>query len=253
MNKLGKYKSLEIIEEIKDHMKEQCSSIKTGDWAANLINGEYDDEYLSDSKIILDNLDLPNVPKSLSRDFQKDMDFAIALYENLNISILDANDGRMWTYLSLGKYREYIWSRYIHDISKGTSSPQLATMIGYFFFTGSSANALASNSISKLWWAVHKTIDESLSDPYYYTKVLFSNSMIFMDVMERAAIITNKLLTRAYLEVIAKEKSITKVSKALSPMVLNHLSNHSVYALNQNEMKDLLEEFLNFLRSQNKI
>ena len=249
MNKLGTFKSQDLVEDFRKHAMEVMADKSPADWAKDLINSEYDEYYFDDKNILLEDTVLPKVPSSVNGKFATDIDLAITLYENLELEPLTANDGRLWTYLSLGMYRDYIYNRYdcLHN-------NRVETILGYFFFKGSAANALASNPISKLWWGIHKTIDKDLDDPYRYSRILFSKSQVFFDVIERAAIISNRDLTRSFLEIIEKNpKNPTGVSENLSPMILNHLGNHSIDILNKSELDELLEKFVTYLKSQKKI
>lgn len=249
MDRLGVFKSIDLVEEIKDHFKKECSSHSPKDWAANLVHGKYDDVYFKEENILLEELVLPDVPAAVKNIFNTDIHLAIELYEKLNLETLSANDGRLWTYLSLGKYRDYIYNRW-----KCYETKTEKTMLGYFFFTGASATSLSSHPLSQLWWGVHKTVDRSLDDPFKYSRILFSHSQIVFDVVERAAIISNSILTRSYLEVMERSPGkIDAVSRNLSPMILNHLSNHSIDFLSKSEIDNLLDNFLSFLKSQKRI
>lgn len=249
MDKLGVFKSIDLVEEIKDHFKNECASISPIEWSANLISGKYDHIYFKEGNVLFQELELPDVPPSINYKFNTDIHLAIELYDKLNLETLSANDGRLWTYLSLGKYRDYIYNRW-----KAYESKTINTMLGYFFFTGASASSLSSHPLAQLWWGIHKTKDDHLDDPFQYSKILFSNSQVVFDVVERAAIISDSKLTRSYLEVLEKfPGKLDTVSRNLSPMILNHLSNHSIEHLTKAQIDQLLEKFIEFLKSQRKI
>lgn len=250
MNNQGCFKSIEILEEIRNHAKSEINSYSSNHWASNLIDGKYDDLYFQSSNLILKEKILPEVPKGITKDFETDILLAKELYENLEISTeLVANDGRIWTYLSLGKYRRHIYNRY-----NCVEPKKMETILGYFFFKGASANSIASNPISKLWWGIHKTIDTSLSDPYEYSNILFSNSQVLFDVIERATIVSNRNLVEAFLEVIKDhQQNPSKVSENLAPMILNHLSNHSFDNMSKKEIYIFLNHFIQFLKDQKRI
>ena len=132
----------------------------------NLTAGHYD-YYLEGKGNVLyhpNNIELPRFAEPNS-----DLKCAISLYETIpDIRLEEANDPRLWSYLSLYCYRDYCISRgsYGADARKDTIKENM-------FFTGTSARTNVSNHISRLWWAVHMTLDANENDKYIYTKKIF--------------------------------------------------------------------------------
>ena len=81
----------------------------------NLISGEYDDGLLNERHIIYDEkeIKLPILNVNPSKKPEKDFINAIKLYEALEgIDLDEANDPRLWVYLSLKCYPSYIKQRW---------------------------------------------------------------------------------------------------------------------------------------------
>jgi hypothetical protein len=90
---------------------------------------------------------------------------SIALYEALPLKNYQASDLRLWSYLSLITFRDYMES--IRPIKNDKS--QSDYIITHYLGSGSSVKALLLNDISLLWWMAHLTKTEGV-DPYKLTR-----------------------------------------------------------------------------------
>jgi hypothetical protein len=182
---------------------------------------------------------------------------AISLYENLkDLELQEANDKRLWVYLSLYVYRTYTLRRLMKSRGKDAwTKYKQETIINNLFFEGSSAVPNYRNYLSSLWWSIKMTIDESLEDPYKYSKMMFINTEIFMDITQRKNIFKNPILIKAILEVIFEEGnnklSTTNKSKIIAKTITNnHLISFSLNGLNKDNIKDLINDTFDLYRSK---
>ena len=115
------------------------------------------------------------------------------LYEALeDIDLDEANDPRLWVYLSSKCYPSYIKQRW---------KPQMSTVREHYFFGSSSATSNVSNAISKLWWGVNQTVIKGETDrkkKYLYTKMYFKYTDIVQAIGERKDIFKNRELVKRF-------------------------------------------------------
>ena len=134
----------------------------------NLISGKYDDNLLNERHIIYPE-NYTSCFKCYPSDLTKnDFNNAVKLYEALeDIDLDEANDPRLWVYLSSKCYPSYIKQRW---------KPQVSTVREHYFFGSSSATSNVSNAISKLCRGVNQTVIKGETDrkkKYLYTKMYF--------------------------------------------------------------------------------
>ena len=67
----------------------------------------------------------------------------------------------------------------------------------------SSDKSLLRNQLSRLWWIVYTTYDETLADPYEYTKFFLEKSDLQVGLMERT-FSRNSNLTKGVIRAIKK-------------------------------------------------
>ena len=251
MKPYTKYKLAKIKPEIVSLLINELLSKKSDpiSFIHNLQAGDYD-KYFTDDK-----LDFPNPKDQVEltkpgNEIINDYEFGKELYKTLsNISLSDANDKRLWMYLSLYVFKDWVIKRgkYNHNSKYDTIKENL-------FFEGNSSTVNYSNHISRLWWAFKMTETKDLEDNFYYTKILLSNSQIWFDLSERKDIYNNKKLLKCILEffedkIKSNQFSASKLSASITPSVLNHLKNFDLNDFSKEEIKNLLEEFLNNLVS----
>ncbi|HAT4198986.1 TPA: hypothetical protein I9003_001364 [Clostridium perfringens] len=178
---------------------------------ANIQNGNYYkeepwlNEWLGDSSLIetgiyIKDIELVN-PKEKSTD--TDFENAKILYEALkdNISIDLATDNRFWCYLTHGVFWRYMtkrWSLEGLDEKKAKSR-----ILDRYLMKNSGDKALLRNQLSKLWWIVYTTYDETLLDPYEYTRFFLGKSDLQVGLMERT-FSRNPNLTKGVIRAIKK-------------------------------------------------
>lgn len=95
---------------------------------------------------------------------KSDFDNAVSFYEaNKKIPPFIAAEEAFWAYLTHIEYFDFVKKRW--SINSETTKE---TIIKRFFYSGSNMD----NTLSRLWWAAHLTVDDSLEDKYQYTRVL---------------------------------------------------------------------------------
>ena len=99
---------------------------------------------------------------------KSDFDNAVLLYESFeSLPPFIASEEALWAYLTHVEHFDYVKERWNID---STSSSEL--ILKRFFYSSSVA---MDNAISRLWWGTHLTKDETLDDPYKYTRVLLGD------------------------------------------------------------------------------
>lgn len=95
---------------------------------------------------------------------RSDFDNAVSFYEaNKGIPPFIAAEEAFWAYLTHVEYFDYVKKRW--KIDHNTTKE---TILKRFFYSGGNMD----NTLSRLWWAAHLTVDDSLDDKYQYTRVL---------------------------------------------------------------------------------
>lgn len=208
----------------------------------SLVSREYDENLLSQDKIIYDErkIKLPILTTNTSNKTKGDFDNAVKLYEAIgNIDLDEANDPRLWVFLATKYYPSYIKRRHAPKTPK--------TIKEYYFFGSGSATSNVSNAISKLWWGVHQTVQNEYTDPkkkYLYTKMYFQFTDIVQAIGERKDIFKHRDLTKAILE-IAYEKPVppAQAVRILSKLILNHIKTTNIDFMSYDEIKELVNGF----------
>lgn len=87
----------------------------------------------------------------------------------------------LWSYLSHCEYWDYTSKRWANEKMSVDTVKQR-----FFCYTETGSRiGFLRNSISRLWWGGYLTYQEDKPTPYELTKVLFSHSDIFLQVIER--------------------------------------------------------------------
>jgi hypothetical protein len=169
-----------------------------------------------------------------------DFETAKQLFEYMpGLRLEEANDKRLWTYLCLFPYRNYIIGRGSYDPTKIKKD----TITKNIFYKTTAYNTSVRNHLSRLWWAIKMTYSKDHSDSYHYSKILFSNSQIFQDATQRKDLFIDRKILFAYLNFINGKSSVTKVADLTSQLMLNHLKSYNLKFHTQEEVEDLFNNF----------
>lgn len=177
---------------------------------------------------------------------------AVKLYENLDNDVAPyvAASGAFWTAMvhSNLEYMQYRWPL--------GENPSKRIAERYLMQWSPSARELERNGLSRLWWAVHLTIDNSLEDKYELTRELMSNQDLMTNVLDREPFTPE--VTKAFLKVMIKNKvaeSPLKRAEIRALMKYVFILNRSIiiYSLREEKMMSLLEDYLNWYRKRNHL
>ena len=123
------------------------------------------------------------------------------------LTLTQASDPRLWTYLTHVKYWKYMRKRW--PIKAGVANDKvIGTVVSRYFLVGDKSRGLTRNGLARLWWAGH-TCDAGISDGdrLAYTKSLFANQEVHAALMERA-FSKNRKIIQPVLSVITKKLAV---------------------------------------------
>jgi len=132
-----------------------------------------------------------------------DLENSIKLFTALkDIDLVQANDKRLWVSLSHTYFFKYVKERWgIND----TSSNEVIK--DRFHFEGTGLRARNQNGVARLWWAARITYDESKSDPFELTKLLWEKQDFYQNLIDRK-FSTYKATLMGFLNFYAENKDI---------------------------------------------
>jgi hypothetical protein len=244
------FKDTSVIDDIISFTRNYIDNNSVFDFIMSLKNGDFDDEFFKSDNLISDpqNRVYPEF-KIKSNMMKTRLDLGINIYENLlGISELDANNPRYWTYACLYVYRDFIF-----DDRKVDASISLDLLNRYYFFINPSATRNALNSISRLWWGIHQTVNYDLADRYQYSRILFENSETFQSITQRNDLFNNKKVLMATLDFIKNKNKTTKLVQLMAPYLRNHVKSFNINTYSKQEIQELLEDFLYNAKSRGLI
>ena len=134
-----------------------------------------------------------------------DLENSQRLYTALHgLTLTQASDPRLWTYLTHVKYWKYMRKRW--PIKAGVDLEKVkGSIVSRYFLVGDKARALTRNGVARLWWAGHTCYSTSqVGDEFAYAKVLFSTQDVYASLMERA-FSKNRKIIQPVLSVLTKE------------------------------------------------
>ncbi|WP_426705640.1 DUF6339 family protein [Corynebacterium auriscanis] len=145
------------------------------------------DQIAEDPKFLL------RLPESIELEAElineDDADNAILIYEAIGpMDHANAADPRLWSYLSLVTFRDYMEKRW--------PLSERANFRGYVrdhWLLGNEARGRVRNGIARLWWLVNLTDDPDLLHPlsadtgdrYAYTRWVFKHANVRQSIFER--------------------------------------------------------------------
>ena len=213
------------------------------------------DEYFKNEHILQGEFKIsPDRLNSADPSSKKRFEASKIVYEDLkDLSIEEAHDVRLWSFLSLYVYRGYCINRY----KKGREGNK-KTILTRFFTIGDNYLTFTRNYISGLYWTAKKTYDNNLDDPYYYTKLIYSNTQLTQDLMERFDFLKDKNFIQAFLDLsddLLKKSSgvTTQYSRLMSSVMLNHYKNHHFTHFSKDQIREELNAHYDFQQSIGRI
>lgn len=123
-------------------------------------------------------------PKSATEHF--DLENTKMVYSALkHLTITQASEERLWTYLSHITFWSYMRSRW--PVEKYIEKDKLVENIRTrYFFMSNRDRALVRNGIARLWWYGYSSYDERRNDPFELTKILLKNLDIAQVLLEHS-------------------------------------------------------------------
>lgn len=121
----------------------------------------------------------------ISLDAEKsDFENAKILFEKLNNKLTpeDADDERLWTYLTHFIFYSYTKARWTNEEKSSE------VIRDRFFYEGSGRLARTRNAIARLWWIPYLTFNPngtSEQEKWKYTEAAFSKQEVFVSLFER--------------------------------------------------------------------
>lgn len=224
---------LELNEFVKTEEFNSIELSKNNRWALSYFLDNAERNYLFESNI------KTNIQGPLKYTVENDFENAILLYENLQLTNVQAVDERLWSYLSLVEFWDYTYERWI----KGKKNQQVILDRGILKVSEQSDRRFMRNSISRLWWGVHATICDDKKDKYELTRTLFSYQDVYQQTLERSYS-KNSDITKAILTYINFMKEKENFSRRNYRVLLKEITRLSgiivIDTLSQNELFNLL-------------
>lgn len=138
-------------------------------------------------------------------DEKFDLENSERLYSALRgLTLTQASDPRLWTYLTHIKYWKYMRKRW--PIKEGAEAEKVrGSVVSRYFLVGDKARALTRNGVARLWWAGHTCYSSSPpGNEFAYAKALFATQDVYASLMERA-FSKNRKIIQPVLSVLTKE------------------------------------------------
>ena len=177
--------------------------------------------------------------KNEAKDFQ--FKNAVSLYEAMPMTPYLASDPRLWTYLSLVVFREYMNS--LRPLSRETRNLS-QYVLTHYFCVSSSVKDLLLNDISLLWWITHLTVSEESVDKYHLTREVFTmldyTRHLLPGVQGRS-----KQFRHAVLEVVVEKRDLFKTHKeAKIRLIMRRLNTRAGFQLFPVFSKENIKELI---------
>lgn len=137
-----------------------------------------------------------------------DLENVRRLYEALHgLTLTQASDPRLWTYLSHVKFWSYMRKRWpIERSARGDSlEPAYGTVVDRYFLVGDRSRGVTRHGIARLWWAGYTCYVEGqeAGKGLDLAKPLFAKQDVYASFMERA-FSKNRTLMQAVLRPLLK-------------------------------------------------
>lgn len=196
---------------------------------------------------------------------EEDANNARLIYDALGpMDPANASDPRLWSYLSLVTFREYVVERWPNSHTDNFKD----YIRDHWFLQNPSPRRIVRNGISRLWWVANYTYDENLEhpassdaqDPFAYTDWMF-------DIQDRVSAIFERTIARSpqlrwsVLDNLSKAELPDEInSKRFTQRVARNVNLRAGYrrleALSKQELhsvvKELITDTISELKDSNK-
>lgn len=214
---------------------------------------------LSDQGLAETRIEISNVAPILHTQPNEDATNAIKVYEYLvNLDASAACDERIWAYMTHSTFRDYMIGRWPlnasdKDLLDKSNRIKTFTSVNDHWFYGQ--RGVVRNGIARLWWGAHVSIapwerddadffrDIDKSDRYRYTKLLFSKSVIYQQIMERETTRTPRIKT-ALFEYIYENPDISKHEIGMIAKKIDLAKSYrKLETMDYHELRDVINKF----------
>lgn len=102
-----------------------------------------------------------------------DFENAVAIFKAYpTLTLLQASDIRLWTYLSHVDFYQYMSIRW-PGIKNNSAENKSKYILDHWFITSPIQSNFLRHGIAGLWWGAYLSYDETRTEPFELTKVLF--------------------------------------------------------------------------------
>ncbi len=148
----------------------------------------------------------------------------------------DADDARLWVYLTHFTFLNYCRKRWAKE---GSSS---ATIADRFFYKGNGRVSRTRNSIARLWWIPYLTFNPNGAndeEKWKYTRAAFSSQEILVSLFERT-LGSYSNIRKAFLDLIMENNPQGKAIQYLARKINNLGGVYLLQFLTEKEVKEFL-------------
>lgn len=183
--------------------------------------------------ISIDNITLIEHPVA-----ESDFENAKLIYSAFgdNFTPEDADDARLWVYLTHFTFLNYCRKRWAKE---GSSS---ATIADRFFYKGNGRVSRTRNSIARLWWIPYLTFNPdgtNEEEKWKYTRVAFSSQEVLVSLFERT-LGSYSNIRKAFLDFIMEKKPESKAVQYLARKINNLGGVYLLQFLTEKEVTEFL-------------
>lgn len=241
------YISDSSLEELKVNIISNVERYKLDDvWVDRFFEGNV---WNFPSTVKIDTVDL-HMPQSgtLHFDFENTKKIYTALK---GISVIQATDERLWTYLTHTLFWNYMRKRWPVESYLDKEKPVDALKERYFFMANRD-RALIRNGIARLWWYGYVSYDDERKDPFELTRMLLSKLDIAQSLLERS-FSRNPDITKAVLSVLMQKEQeesffIDRERFRSLMMHINQLGGVTILdTLDRSDLEELIREKIEML------
>lgn len=189
-----------VVNSLRERLKTDVSSYQLDEpWVENLFSER---SLFATTKLAELPDDLLLMPEG---DKNFDLENSELLYSALpGLTLTQAADPRLWTYLTHIKYWKYMRKRWSINNAVETDSKR-SSIVSRYFLVGDKARALTRNGVARLWWAGHTCYSSgAVGNEFAYAKALFATQDVYASLMERA-FSKNRRIIQPVLSVLSKK------------------------------------------------
>lgn len=180
--------------------------------------------FTEQSEVQITNENLVNQMLSAFEQNETEFEVGKLLFENLKLNPKQASDIGFWTYHNHHTFYQYIAKRWgdVWNEEKDVANPS-TYIVNHWIQSNSSQGELIDYPISGLWWSFYLTVDESRTDKYELTRILFKNFSLRTKYFGQARFARHKPAIIGALEFIKEnnleEKSLEQAGRAIYPYI----------------------------------